>query len=119
MTLEKGIFFFLLTRSIASPGTRGGLNKKSETRPVKKMKEQNPIKFIVCGEAQTMEWLLLLFLFFFLLALLLYYRIYARYRKTYKNKSVDTSEIRYCAKFQASLTSIFANKFPKTILHFL
>ncbi len=35
------------------------------------------------------EWsmlLLLLLFFFFLLALLLYYRIYARYRKTYKNE---------------------------------
>ena len=65
----------------------------------------------VCGEAQTMEWpvlLLLFFFFFFLLALLSYYRIYARYRKTYENKSVDASDTRYCEKFQPFVTSIFA-----------
>ncbi len=43
-----------------------------------------------------------------LAASLSYYRIYARYRKPYKNKSVDTSGIRYCAKFQPFVTSIFA-----------
>ncbi len=74
--------------------------------------------FFVCGEAQTMEWsvlllLLLLFFFFFLLALLSYYRIYERYRKTYKNKSVDTSDTRYCAKFQPFVTSIFAKNRQK------
>ncbi len=77
--------------------------------------------FFVCGEAQTLEWsvlLLLLLLFFFLLALLSYYRIYARYRKTYKNKSVDTKDIRYCAKFQPFVTSIFAKNLQKTILQF-
>ena len=74
-----------------------------------------PIKiyyFIVCGEAQTMEWLVLLFFFFFFffLALLSYCQIHARYRKTYENKSVDTSDIRYCAKFQPSVTNNFAKK---------
>ncbi len=64
----------------------------------------------VCGEAQTIEWLLLLLL---LLVLLLYYWIYARYRKTYKNKSVDTSDIRYRANFQPSVTSIFAKNCRK------
>ncbi len=29
-------------------------------------------------------------------------------QKNYENKSVDTSEIKYCAKFQPSVTSIFA-----------
>ena len=80
--------------------------------------------FFVCGEAQTMEWwwwwwffFFFFFFFFLLLALLSYYRIYARYRKTYKNKSVDKSEIRYCAKFQTSVTCIFTKKMPKTFLH--
>ncbi len=47
----------------------------------------------VCGEAQTLEWLLLLlffffffFFFFFLLALLSYYQIYTQYRKTFKTE---------------------------------
>ena len=64
----------------------------------------------VCGEAQTIEWLLLLLL---LLVLLSYYWIYARYRKTYENKSVDTSDIRYQANFQPSVTSIFAKNCRK------
>ncbi len=77
--------------------------------------------FFVCGEAQTMEWwwwffLLLLLL---LLALLSYFWIYARYRKIYKNKSVDTSEIRYCAKFQTSVTCIFTKKCQKHFCMFL
>ncbi len=78
------------------------------------------LAFFVCGEAQTMEWsVLLLLLLLFLLALLLYYRIYARYRKTYKNKSVDTSDIGYCAKFQPIVTCIFAKNRQKRFCNFL
>ncbi len=86
-------------------------------RLLKEMKSAKIIVF-VCGEAQTLEWsvlLLLLFFFFFLLALLSYYRIYTRYRKTYKNKSVDTSDIRYCAKFQPIVTSNFAKNRQKRL----
>ncbi len=62
----------------------------------------------VCGETQTMEWLLLLLLL--LLALLSYYQIYARYaaEKLLKNNSVDTSDTRYCAKFCPFGTSNYA-----------
>ncbi len=61
----------------------------------------------------------MLLLLLFLLALLLYYRIYGRYRKTYENKSVDTSDIRYCAKFQPFVTSIFARNCKKRFCNFL
>ncbi len=64
-----------------------------------------------------------MFFFFLLLALLSYYQIYARYRKTYK--SIDASDIRYCAKFQLCVTSIFVKTCQKNnfaffaISHFL
>ncbi len=64
-----------------------------------------------------MEWLVLFM--FFLLVLLLYYRIYARYRKTYENKSVDTSNTRYCAKFQPFATSTYAKNCQKQFCIFL
>ncbi len=63
--------------------------------------------------------MLLLLFFFLLLALLTYYQIYARYRKTYTNKSVDTSDLRYCAKFQPFVTSIFAKNRKKRFCDFL
>ena len=45
--------------------------------------------------------------------LLSYYRIYTRYRKSYRNKIVDTSDTRYCAKFQPFVTSNNANNCKK------
>ncbi len=81
------------------------------------------LSLFVCGEAQTLDWsvlllLLLLLLLLFLLALLSYYRIYAQYRKTYKNKSVDTKDLRYCAKFQPFVSCIFAENCQKRFCNF-
>ena len=39
--------------------------------------------------------------------------------RTYKNKSVDTSDIRYCAKFQPFVTSNFAKNGQKRFCEFL
>ncbi len=64
------------------------------------------------------EWLVFLFLFLLLLALLSYYGIYARCRKTYNNKSVDTGETRYCTKFQPFVAIIYAKNCQKQVCIF-
>ncbi len=48
-----------------------------------------------------------------------YYLIYTWCRKTYWNKSVDTSDIGYCANFKPSVTSIFVKNCQKWLFHFL